>query len=171
MIHWLETLQGLPTPDRLTAALTPYADREAYVCGPGPLMDAAEQALRALGVPGGRIHRERFLSLGGDVLEAPAVVESAPAEGGSTAEVELDGDTNTVAWPSGTPLLDVLLAAGVEAPYSCREGGCSACTCRIVAGEVRMLRNDVLDDQDIAEGYVLACQAVPLTDQVEITYS
>ncbi|EST36536.1 ferredoxin--NADP reductase [Streptomyces roseochromogenus] len=171
VIHWLESLQGLPVAHRLTAALAPYADREAFVCGPEPMMDAVEQALRALGAPGDRIHRERFFSLGADVFDAPAVAEIVSAEGGSTARVELDGETHTVDWPSRTPLLDVLLAAGVDAPYSCREGACSACTCRVVAGEVKMLRNDVLDEQDTAEGYVLACQAVPLTDQVEITYS
>ncbi|MFE7328598.1 2Fe-2S iron-sulfur cluster-binding protein [Streptomyces sp. NPDC057565] len=175
VIHWLESLQGLPAAHRLAAALAPYAGREAFVCGPGPMMDAAEQCLRALGAPGERIHRERFFSLSGDVFDvpapAPAAGECAPVEGGSTADVELDGETHTVVWPSGIPLLDVLLAAGVEAPYSCREGACSACTCRVVAGEVKMLRNDVLDDQDIGEGYVLACQAVPLTDQVGITYS
>ncbi|MFF8882302.1 2Fe-2S iron-sulfur cluster-binding protein [Streptomyces flaveolus] len=171
VIHWLESLQGLPVAERLSAALAPYAGREAFVCGPGPMMDAAEQCLRALGTPGDRIHRERFFSLGPDVFDAPAVPECAPAEGGSTADVELDGETRTVAWPPGTPLLDVLLAAGMDAPYSCREGACSACTCRVVTGEVKMLRNDVLDDQDIAEGYVLACQAVPLTDRVAITYS
>ncbi|POX57207.1 3-ketosteroid-9-alpha-hydroxylase [Streptomyces sp. Ru71] len=171
VLHWLESLQGLPVAGRLATALAPYADREAYLCGPEPMMDAAEQALRALGAPGGRIHRERFFSLGADVFDAPAVTPEAPAEGGSTAQVELDGETRTLTWPSATPLLDVLLAAGVDAPYSCREGACSACTCRVVTGEVKMIRNDVLDDQDIAEGYVLACQALPLTDRIEITYS
>ncbi|MFF7438323.1 2Fe-2S iron-sulfur cluster-binding protein [Streptomyces sp. NPDC008122] len=169
--HWLESLQGLPSVDRLAAALAPYAGREAFVCGPQPLMDAVEQALRSLGAPGDRIHRERFFSLGADVFDAPAVPVDTEAAGGGTAEVELDGETHTVAWPAAAPLLDVLLAAGVDAPYSCREGACSACTCRVVAGEVKMLRNDVLDDRDIAEGYVLACQALPLTDRVEITYS
>lgn len=171
VIHWLESLQGLPLADRLTAALAPYADREAFVCGPQPMMDAVEQTLRALGAPGDRIHRERFFSLGADVFDTPSAVEIADGEDGSTARVELDGETHTVRWPSRTPLLDVLLAAGVDAPYSCREGACSACTCRVVTGEVKMLRNDVLDEQDIAEGYVLACQSVPLTDEVEITYS
>ncbi|MFE7598254.1 2Fe-2S iron-sulfur cluster-binding protein [Streptomyces sp. NPDC057494] len=171
VVHWLESLQGLPSVDRLAAALAPYAGREAFVCGPQPLMDAVEQALRTLGAPGDRIHRERFFSLGADVFDAPAVPADTAAEGGASAEVELDGETHTVAWPAAAPLLDVLLAAGVDAPYSCREGACSACTCRVVAGEVTMLRNDVLDDRDIAEGYVLACQAVPLTDRVEITYS
>ncbi|MFH8836708.1 2Fe-2S iron-sulfur cluster-binding protein [Streptomyces sp. NPDC017868] len=171
VIHWLESLQGLPVVEPLAAALAPYADREAFVCGPQPLMDAVEQALRTLGASGDRIHRERFFSLGADVFDAPAVPVDAAGEGGATAEVELDGETRTVAWPSTAPLLDVLLAAGVDAPYSCREGACSACTCRVVAGEVKMLRNEVLDDQDIAEGYVLACQALPLGDRIEITYS
>ncbi|RSS57290.1 ferredoxin--NADP reductase [Streptomyces sp. WAC01280] len=177
VVHWLESLQGLPRAERLAAALAPYADREAYVCGPEPLMDAVEQALRAVGTPGRRIHRERFFSLGGHVFDAPAQAVGAdvPAEDCSTAEaeveVELDGETRTLAWPAATPLLDALLAAGVDAPYSCREGACSACTCRVVAGEVKMLRNDVLDDEDVAEGYVLACQTLPLTDRVAITYS
>ncbi|MFB6838756.1 2Fe-2S iron-sulfur cluster-binding protein [Streptomyces sp. NPDC056361] len=179
VVHWLESLQGLPSVDRLAAALAPYADREAFVCGPQPLMDAVEQALRTLGAPGDRIHRERFFSLGADVFAAPAVPSATAASvgggtaevGGGTAEVELDGETHTLAWPPTALLLDVLLAAGVDAPYSCREGACSACTCRVVAGEVEMLRNDVLDDRDVADGYVLACQALPLTDRVEITYS
>ncbi|GEB55819.1 ferredoxin--NADP reductase [Streptomyces gardneri] len=174
VVHWLESLQGLPRADRLAAALAPYADREAFVCGPEPLMDAVEQALRAVGTPGHRIHRERFFSLGGHVFDAPAQAAptpAAPVAGVGTAEVELDGETHTLAWPPTTPLLDALLAAGVDAPYSCREGACSACTCRVVAGDVKMLRNDVLDDEDLAEGYVLACQALPLTDRVAISYS
>ncbi|MFE5883559.1 2Fe-2S iron-sulfur cluster-binding protein [Streptomyces hydrogenans] len=170
VLHWLESLQGLPVPDRLAAALVPYAGREAFVCGPGPLMDAVEQALRTLGAPGERIHRERFFSLSGDVFDAPDPV-AAPGGGGGEVTVELDGETRTVPWPPGAPLLDALLAAGVDAPYSCREGACSACTCRVVTGEVSMARNEVLDDRDLADGYVLACQSLPLTDHVEITYS
>ncbi|WP_329619178.1 ferredoxin--NADP reductase [Streptomyces sp. NBC_01255] len=172
VLHWLESLQGLPRAERLAAALAPYAGREAFVCGPEPLMDAVEQALRAVGAPGHRIHRERFFSLGGHVFDIPAqAVGDSTADSAGTAEVELDGETRTLAWPRATPLLDALLAAGMDAPYSCREGACSACTCRVVTGDVKMLRNDVLDDEDIAEGYVLACQALPLTDRVAITYS
>ncbi|KOV60435.1 3-ketosteroid-9-alpha-hydroxylase [Streptomyces sp. MMG1121] len=173
VVHWLEALQGLPAADRLAAVLAPYADRQAYVCGPEPLMNAVEQALRTLGAPDERVHRERFFSLGAGVFAPPAPVaaEGTPADGGSTALVELDGVSHTVLWPSGTPLLDALLAAGVQAPYSCREGACAACTCRVTAGEVKMARNEVLDGRDLAEGYVLACQALPLTDRVDITYS
>ncbi|MER7396885.1 ferredoxin--NADP reductase [Streptomyces sp. NPDC000151] len=170
VLHWLESVQGLPAADRLAAVLAPYAECETFLCGPEPLMDAAGQALRALGAPDIRVHRERFFSLGADVFEAPDV-PAAAEEADGTAEVELDGETRTVRWPARTPLLDALLAAGVDAPYSCREGSCGACACRVVSGETKMLRNDVLDEADLAEGYVLACQAVPLTDRVRISYS
>ncbi|MGW8887430.1 2Fe-2S iron-sulfur cluster-binding protein [Streptomyces sp. NPDC055749] len=180
VVHWLETLQGLPTAALLASALAPYAGRETYLCGPGPLMDAAEQALRSAGASGRLIHREKFFSLSGDVFdEAAAAAAAAPAvaasavtgEAACTAEVELDGETHHVPWATEQPLLDALLAAGLDAPYSCREGACSACCCRVVSGEVRMVRNEILDKEDIAEGYVLACQAVPLSEKVEISYT
>ncbi|WP_308379943.1 ferredoxin--NADP reductase [Streptomyces sp. ISL-43] len=173
VLHWLENLQGLPTAAQLGPLVAPYADREAYLCGPAPLMDAAGTALRAAGAPDGSVHRERYFSLSGDVFApAPAPPESRadPGDGGATAEVDFDGAVHTVAWPAGTPLLDALLAAGVPAPYSCREGACSACCCRVLEGEVKMVRNEVLDREDLADGYVLACQALPLADRVRITY-
>lgn len=174
VVHWLESLQGLPTAVQLGPLVAPYAGREAYLCGPGPLMDAAETALRSAGARPRAIHRERYFSLAGDVFaprpQPPAGHTSAGPTAGATAEVELDGARHTVPWPDGTPLLDALLAAGLEAPYSCREGACSACCCRVVEGEVTMARNEVLDAQDLAEGYVLACQALPVGDRVRITY-
>ncbi|MGG2460846.1 2Fe-2S iron-sulfur cluster-binding protein [Streptomyces sp. RGM 3693] len=191
VLHWLESLQGLPDPGRLAAALAPHVGREAYLCGPQPLMDAAEQALRSLGAPRERLHRERFFSLSGaaafeppESVAAVAAFEPVAAAGAdrpgdpdrpdlgdATAHVELDGATHQVRWPVGTPLLDALLAAGVDAPYSCREGACAACTCRVVSGEVTMTHNEVLDAEDLAEGYVLACQAVATGGEVAISYS
>ncbi|MFF1414872.1 2Fe-2S iron-sulfur cluster-binding protein [Streptomyces sp. NPDC058289] len=188
VVHWLETLQGLPTAPQLGPLVAPYATRETYLCGPAPLMDAAETAVRASGGQGRSIHRERYFSLSGDVF-APAVAapdpgagsmtlppraaggeqDTAPA-GGATAEVEFEGVVHTVDWPAGTPLLDVLLASGVSAPYSCREGACSACCCRVLEGEVKMVRNEVLAPEDLADGYVLACQALPLGDRIRISY-
>ena len=88
----------------------------------------------------------------------------------STAVVHLDGQTHTVSWPRGEKLLDVLLADGIEAPYSCQEGHCGACATTLVSGEVEMETNDVLDPDDLAEGLILACQSRPVTDEVEVTY-
>lgn len=88
----------------------------------------------------------------------------------ATAVVHLDGNTHTVSWPRGEKLLDVLLEKGIEAPYSCREGHCGACAVTAVGGEVEMEVNDVLEPDDLAEGLILACQARPLTDSVEVSY-
>ncbi|MFI9384985.1 2Fe-2S iron-sulfur cluster-binding protein [Kutzneria sp. NPDC052558] len=152
--HWLECLQGLPSRAQLAAWAAPFADREAFVCGPGPFMDAVVAVL-----PSARV--ERF-----------DVVQETVAEDGSssTVEVSLDGVRKRLAWPSHRRLLDVLLDNGLDAPYSCRQGQCSACACRVARGEVRLLHNEVLDATDLADGYALACQALPVTDEVEITY-
>ncbi|WP_436740097.1 2Fe-2S iron-sulfur cluster-binding protein [Streptomyces sp. BBFR102] len=169
VLHWLESVQGLPTGPALRALVRPYADRRTFICGPGPFMELATETLTALGAPAERVRVERFTSLAGDPFTAHAapVRDSGPA---GEVEVELDGVTRTVGWPSRSKLLDALLAAGLDAPYSCREGSCSACACLLVEGEVAMEDNEVLDEQDVADGYVLACQALPLTERVRITY-
>ena len=88
----------------------------------------------------------------------------------ASAVVHLDGQTHTVSWPRGEKLLDVLLEDDIEAPYSCREGHCGACATTLVSGEVEMETNDVLEPEDLAEGLILACQARPKSDAVEVTY-
>jgi 3-ketosteroid 9alpha-monooxygenase subunit B len=169
VIHWLETVQGMPSPRHLRALSTPHAGREAFICGPGPFMDAARQALKDLDVPRQRIHVERFVSLAGNPFEASGpVVEDVSAPAGLT--VDLDGTQHSFAWTRQTKLLDLLLDKGLNAPYSCRAGQCSACACRIVSGEVKMLNNEILDSDDIADGIVLACQSLPLTDDVSVSY-
>ncbi|MER5279621.1 ferredoxin--NADP reductase [Streptomyces sp. NPDC002809] len=171
VLHWLESVQGRPTASGLRALAGPYAGRPAFVCGPGPFMDLATGALTGLGVPQDRITVERFTSLTGDPFaEREPVPEPETAGPVSTAEVELDGVRHTVDWPRGTPLLDVLLAAGLDAPYSCREGSCSACACVLTEGEVAMERNEVLDAADLADGLILACQARPLSDRLKASY-
>jgi 3-ketosteroid 9alpha-monooxygenase subunit B len=169
VIHWLETVQGMPSSRHLRALSTPHADREIFVCGPGPFMDAARQALKDLDVPRQRIHVERFVSLAGNPFEAAGpVVEDVSAPVGLT--VNLDDTEHSFDWPRQTKLLDLLLEKGLNAPYSCRAGQCSACACRIVSGEVKMLNNEILDSDDIADGIVLACQSLPLTDDVSVSY-
>lgn len=170
VVHWLESVQGLPSRAQLAALAGPWREREAFVCGPAPFMDAVSAALLGLGADRKRVHVEKFVSLGGDPFETgrSEVVDCGDR---AVVEVELDGETRALSWPRGEVLLDVLLANGLEAPYSCREGACSACTCRVVSGQVEMRHNEVLDDADLAEGYVLACQAVPVTDTVQVTYS
>lgn len=170
--HWLESDHGLPTAAGLATWARPQREREAFVCGPGRFMELAELALADAGLARESIHVERFVSLEGDPFAEPEPTSATGeiVEGDPVVEVTLDGQTRRVGWQRDTPLLDVLLAAGLEAPYSCREGSCSACTCLVLDGEVKLLRNTVLSREDLADGYVLACQAVPISDDVRVTY-
>lgn len=192
VVHWLDSVQDMATTAQLEAFCAPYAAREAFVCGPPAFMDAATVALRHLDVPRDRRHVERFVSLTGDpfgsareVALAERKIEAADApeamdppadanasdDGLTRLEVELDGRTHT--WDDWAPtarLLDHLEAKGIAAPYSCREGECSSCAVRLLEGDVRMVRNEVLDADDLEDGIRLACQSLPLTDLVRVVY-
>lgn len=171
VVHWLESLLGLPDAAGLSGMLSPGAGREAFICGPAPFMDAVRSALVDLGTAPRDIHIEAFVSLTGDPFAVEPENEGPDVGGPSVhAEVEIDGEHHELAWPASTPLLDVLLAAGIDAPFSCREGSCSACACLVLEGEVELARNEVLEAADLADGIILACQATPLTDVVRVTY-
>ena len=166
VLHWLDSLQGIPAAAGIAALTEPYATWEPYICGPDPYLTVARAALAQLGVPAKRIRAERFLSLAENPFEeAPAVSGVA-----ATLTVELDGASRVLPWPPGARMLDVLIDAGLTAPYSCRQGICGACACQLTGGEVEMAHNEVLEAADLADGYILACQAVPLTADVSITY-
>lgn len=191
VVHWLESVQGLPSQDQLKAFASSFTSYDAFVCGPAPFMKMVIAALKELEFPRERRHQEKFVSLGGNPFgdlhdqevaeheiedaerdEDDVVVDDgAQPQGPVRLEVELDGQEYAFDdWAPGTKMLDHLESKGVKAPYSCREGECSACAVRLLEGEVKMLHNDVLDDDDIAEGIRLGCQSVPVTDTVRVTY-
>jgi 3-ketosteroid 9alpha-monooxygenase subunit B len=171
VVHWLDSLLGVPSAAALAGLARPYAalhpSGEAFICGPDPFLALVRDALVGLGVPGTRVHVERFVSL----AENPFEVSAAPPIGlAATLSVTLDGVVTSLPWPAGTRMLDVLIEAGLDAPYSCRQGVCGACACQLTGGRVEMAHNEVLEAADIADGYILACQAVSLTPEVSITY-
>lgn len=186
VVHWLESVQGLPTPEQVRAFAAERTSYDAFVCGPAPFMKMTVGVLKELEFPRERRHQEKFVSLGGnpfgDEVAAPAAAPEVPVQVEAAAEpavagpvrleVELDGETHTFDdWDPATRMLDHLEAKGVKAPYSCRAGECSACAVRLLEGDVEMAHNDVLDDEDLTEGIRLACQATPTTDVVRATYS
>lgn len=166
VMHWLDSLQGTPAAAGIAALTRPYATWEPYICGPDPYLTVVREALGQLGVPAKRIRVERFLSLAENPFEETRTTGGVAA----TLSVELDGTTRVLPWPAGTRMLDVLTAAGLDAPYSCRQGICGACACQLTGGKVEMVHNAVLEAADLADGYILACQAVSLTPEVSITY-
>jgi 3-ketosteroid 9alpha-monooxygenase subunit B len=168
VVHWLDSLLGVPAAAALAALARPYTSSEAFICGPDPYLALVREALGQLRVPAGRVHVERFLSLAENPFEqTPAVPDGALA---ATLSVTLDGATTQLPWPAGARMLDVLIDAGLDAPYSCRQGICGACACQLTSGKVEMAHNEVLEDGDLAEGYILACQALAQTPGVSITY-
>jgi 3-ketosteroid 9alpha-monooxygenase subunit B len=168
LIHWLVSVQGLPSAAALASLAAPYAGHDAYICGPGPFMSAAEEALKTIGAE--RIHIEVFKSLESDPFAAVVISEDDSDEGPATAIVTLDGETHEIGWPRNAKLLDVLLDKGLDAPFSCREGHCGACAVLKKGGDVEMEVNDVLEQSDLDEGLILGCQARPRSDSVEVTY-
>ena len=172
VVHWLETVQGLPSAAALAGLAAPYIGRDAYICGPGPFMAAAEEALKNSGAPADKIHIEVFKSLESDPFASGRHRGETDDsdEGPATAIVTLDGERHEVRWPRNAKLLDVLLDKGLDAPFSCREGHCGACAVLKKSGDVEMEVNDVLEQQDLDEGLILGCQARPRSDSVEVTY-
>ena len=172
VVHWLESVQGLPRVSAMTALFRPYAAHHAFMCGPGPFMDALHTALADAGFPHKQVHSEVFTSLSGDPFtdqDAAELTEEQTADAASVS-VELDGTVHELSWPRSQTLVDIMMAAGLDVPYSCREGECGSCACTVVDGTVEMANVGALDQEDIDDGYILGCQARPTSDHLTIEF-
>lgn len=173
VVHWLESLQGRPTAAAMASRFASLAaDHSAYLCGPAPFMDAAADGLREAGFADRAVHRESFTSLTGDPFTDPVALDLTEADraNAATLEVELDGETTTLRWPRRQTLVDVMVDAGLDAPFSCREGECGSCACTLARGTVEMEVCEALDPEDVAEGYILGCQARPTSEDLRIVF-
>ncbi|MFI5889670.1 2Fe-2S iron-sulfur cluster-binding protein [Actinoplanes sp. NPDC051513] len=155
--HWLDSERGAPDATALASLIPENDSRDTYVCGPEPFVATARDALRRAGVPEGRVHVERF-----DVEQEKSM--------DATLEVEIDGQTRRLPWPAGSRMLDVIIGAGLNPPFSCRQGHCGACALRMLRGKVDLVNNEVLEQEDFDEGYILACQALARSEEVSVTY-
>ena len=166
-------MHGLPNPKVLATAFKPMAaSHSAYMCGPAPFMDAVHEALRKAGFDHHNVHSEVYNSLSGDPFEDVELGEVSEEEAAEAAEVEveLDGETHTLSWPRSRTLVDIMLAAGLDAPYSCQEGECGSCACTLSEGSVEMANSGALDPDDIADGYILGCQAKPTSGKLKVEF-
>jgi ring-1,2-phenylacetyl-CoA epoxidase subunit PaaE len=153
----------------LEALVSPEAIDEAFVCGPAPMMDAAEAALKAAGVADSKVHVERFGTplpqAGAPVVE---ITEQTPA---ADLEIVIDGNRRKLRLPyEGASLLDVGLHAGLALPYACKGGVCCTCRAKVLEGEVKMDKNYTLEPQEIRDGFVLTCQCHPVSERVVVSY-
>lgn len=142
---------------------------EAFVCGPGAMIDDVDATLAGAGMARERVHLERF-----GVPPTVAGVASVAADTDVAAariSVILDGVRREIDLsPGGGSILDAALRAGLDLPFSCKGGMCCTCRGKVLEGRVRMDRNYSLEAADVAAGYVLTCQAHPLTDRVTVSF-
>jgi ring-1,2-phenylacetyl-CoA epoxidase subunit PaaE len=140
-----------------------------FICGPGPMMDAAEGALLDRGIAKERIHIERFTADRPAEAVAREIAELQTKAEGVTVSVTLDGRTRKVPFTAGN-ILDSARASGLPAPFACKAGVCATCRAKVTSGKVEMAARYGLTDDEVAAGYVLTCQSVPLGDGVAVDY-
>jgi ring-1,2-phenylacetyl-CoA epoxidase subunit PaaE len=158
-----------PKLTRLIEQLIPVSDVDQwFLCGPLGMVEGARDVLLSAGVAATAIRRELFHAE--DV--APVTRTFADdAAGGAAVRIVLDGRTTELTVPrDGRSILDATLAARPDAPYACKGGVCGTCRCRLVEGEVEMAHRYALEDDELAAGVRLACQARPVTDRVVLDF-
>lgn len=137
-----------------------------YICGPGTMIANVESALIDLGINKDLIKKESF----GGAKENSKKAVNRLATGVSDVTVKLNGETISLAMDDSKTILDELIELGKEPPYSCTSGACSTCIAKVTHGEVKMDACFALDDEEVEEGYILSCQARPVTQEVTIEF-
>src|SRR3954452_19008208 len=170
----IDLFNGMLNRERLEEAIALLVPDAAevdgwFICGPGPMMDAAEGALLDRGTPKERIHIERFTADRPPEAVAREIAELQTKAEGVTVSVTLDGRTRRVPFTQGN-ILDSARASGLPAPFACKAGVCATCRAKVTKGKVEMAARYGLTDEEVAAGYVLTCQSVPMGDGVAVDY-
>ncbi|MCX7605733.1 MAG: ferredoxin--NADP reductase [Bacteroidia bacterium] len=139
---------------------------EAYICGPSDMMAMAVETLSQQRLPREKIHTEYFSAPLPEVVTAEPVFSTQE----SRVIVHLDGKSHELWVKPGQSILHSAQDAGLDPPYACEEGICCTCRAKLLKGQVHMAVREALSDWEIEKGYVLTCQAIPLTPEVEVEY-
>lgn len=155
--------------DTLLRTLPQGGVDHALLCGPGGLIEDGKAALMRFGLPADRIHFEYF-STDGSPIVTRARLEVAPDAEEAAVDILLNGARHTVPVRADETVVDAGLRAGLEMPYSCRGGMCCTCRAKVTTGEIRMDTNYSLEPWELEAGFVLTCQAHPVTAKVTLDY-
>jgi 3-ketosteroid 9alpha-monooxygenase subunit B len=158
-------------------------DADFYICGPGPFMDLVESTLVDAGVSPDRILIERFVtpdqpragrqpSLGAldETVKTVKTDETDEPEVPDTVSIILKGTTTTVTYQPGDTVLETARRGGLAPPYSCEAGNCATCMAILRDGEATMRANTALEPDEVEEGWILTCQALPRGRAVTVEY-
>jgi ring-1,2-phenylacetyl-CoA epoxidase subunit PaaE len=140
-----------------------------FICGPTGMSEDIEATCRDIGIAEDRIHVERFVSgLGGRPRPKAVIASSAPPK--AMASLIIDGKRREVPVAEGESILDAALRAGMDLPFACKGGMCSTCRANLVEGEARMEVNYSLEPWELKAGFILTCQARPVSEKVVVDY-
>lgn len=140
-----------------------------WLCGPHGMVTDAQALLADLGVPRERVHQELFYV--DDVPPEPVRGDAETVTGPSSeVTVVLDGRATPLTLPRDVPVLDAAQRVRGDLPFACKGGVCGTCRARVTGGEVHMRRNYALEDDEVAAGYVLTCQSLPVSDAVTVDF-
>ena len=141
----------------------------AFICGPEPMMLAIADALRAHGLRDEQIKFELFAaSQHGRLEQRKKAVTSADKI--TELGVTIEGTQRRITMNADQSILEASLDHALDAPYACKAGVCSTCRCKVTRGHVDMIANHALEDYEIEQGYVLACQSFPVSDRVDVEF-
>lgn len=172
----IELLSGRIDPPKLRTLCERVVDPAKvdgwFLCGPAPMIGEAARTLEEQGVDKRRIHFEYFTAEGNrprqDLRGAPVALSRA---GAARVTAIVDGKRHEFELPfDDLSILDAALAAGADLPFACKGGVCCTCRCKLVEGKVAMTVNYALEDRELEQGFILACQARPLTERVVVDY-
>jgi 3-ketosteroid 9alpha-monooxygenase subunit B len=163
VVRHIDAERGLLDAATVRMFVGPDVDADYYVCGPEGFMTVVKSALSGPG----RVFVENF-----DIEPKPHMAPPPGAEAatGGTVTIHLDRKTVSVPLVAGETLLESARRGGLAPPFSCESGNCGTCIAKLTDGHATMRNNDVLEDDEIADGYILTCQGVPDSESVTVVY-
>lgn len=169
------TLDASKVRDMATRLFNARDVHDYYICGPEQLVADVTRELAALGVDPARVRRAE---VSGDsapppreATQASAPASAAPSANETRVEFVMDGRRRSFTMRTDfETILDAAARAGIELPFSCKAGVCSTCRTKLVRGKVDMEENYALEDWELEQGFILACQSRARTPEIELNY-
>ena len=147
-----------------------YPTAHYYTCGPRPMMDIVVEGLKSIGVRDDNIHTEYFTATPKNQTTEEEPFTESQEVSERTIQVEVFGQKKEVIVKADQTILEAAQDAGMDPPYSCTVGVCTTCRARLRSGKASMDEREGLSDSEIEEGFVLTCQAHPLTGDVDLVF-
>lgn len=144
---------------------------EVFLCGPEQMVRYVSDYLVKAGLPKELIHYELFVTgLSEEDIKRMERLAQQKVEGVEVTIIDRGKEFRFTMTKDFDNILDAALAVGADLPFACKGGVCSTCKCQILEGDVEMKVNYALEDKEVAQNYILSCQAVPTSEKVKVDF-